>query len=107
MGEALPKVGQIVSFLREGYGDFVLQMPQRVRVHPEEIWIPGLATWVRADGFSFCGDARRGYAYPGRIERWRIRRAVKVFRRLVNKTASLIPPESGGTTLNERNDDDR
>lgn len=49
-----------------------------------ELWIDKLGVWVRFDGFSYSGDLGRGYAYPGRWDRWRLRRAIRRWRKRRN-----------------------
>lgn len=90
---SVPSAGDIVSFLREGCGDFCVNMPGRTRVQPEEIWIPGLGCWLRADGSSALFDMARGWVYYGAFNRWRLRRAIAEFRRLVDRIDALFPSE--------------
>jgi hypothetical protein len=84
-GRRLPSVGTIVSYLVEGCGDFCVDMPSGARSMPEEIWIADLSCWLRADGSSVNGDITYDFArrYHGPVSRWRIRRAITRFRRLV------------------------
>lgn len=44
-----------------------------------ELWIEELGVWVDMDGRSLSGDYGRGKLYPGWLDRWRIRRAVKAW----------------------------
>lgn len=59
---------------------FVRQMPSGKLVEPREVWVESLSVWVRADGWSICGDMGRGYRYPGIIGRIRIRRALRALK---------------------------
>lgn len=46
--------------------DYVVQMPGRGPVSPEEIWIEGLGVWLRTDGSYASADrARGGKHYTG------------------------------------------
>lgn len=80
----LPSVGEIAHYLREGYADFCVQMPEGRRVVPEEIWIPALSCWLRADGSLASFDIQRGFERMGFswFQRWRLRRAIARFRQL-------------------------
>jgi hypothetical protein len=78
-------VGEIVEHLREGCGDFCIDMPSGNRLVPEEVWIPGLGCWLRTDGTYASFDLARGGVRFRWHERIRIRSAMKRFRELVEK----------------------
>lgn len=93
MSERLPSADEVTTYIRQGFCDWVVDMPAGTRTQPEELWVPALACWVKADGSSICGDRGRGYAYPGLIGRARIKNAVKWFRTTADR--ETVPARKG------------
>ena len=76
----MPAVSTVTGEIRRGRCDWCVDMPQNTRSQPEELWLPNLSVWVRADGSAYHGDQGRGFVYPGGLGRIAIRNAVCHFR---------------------------
>jgi hypothetical protein len=83
--DRLPTVNEIITVL--GMPGAAAQCWHIHRDKPRErlpeVWIERLGVWLREDGWSYSGDMARGYAYPGLIDRWRLRRAIRKNRQLI------------------------
>lgn len=83
--DRLPTVEEIVLVLGSpGAAERCIHIHRDRPAEPlPEFWIERLGIWVREDGWSYSGDLARGYAYPGFLDRWRLRRALRRNQRLV------------------------
>jgi hypothetical protein len=77
----LPTVKQVIAELRAGRAELCV-WPRDGRgtlTYPKEYFLREIGVWVRANGAWYSADQGRGGLYPGIIDRWLIRRAVKHF----------------------------
>ena len=61
--------------------DYVVQMPGRVPIDPEEIWIEGIGVWLRTDGSYASADRERGGTVFHGLERDQLARVVAYWKK--------------------------
>lgn len=82
--ERLPTVRELVEVIRT----MPYAVERCIHIHRDkqpqpldEAWIDVLGVWVDFDGRRYSADLGRGFAYPKGLDAWRIRRAIRYWRR--------------------------